>query len=201
VKLTAKGAATRQRIIAGTADAIRESGIASLTLDDVCARTHTSKGQLFHYFPDGREQLLLAVARYEADQVLTDQEPHILDLTTWTSWSSWRDTVIERYRRQGVHCPLGILMTELGRDTPATHAVRLQLLERWESRVRAGIAAMQERGHIDRAIDAGTAAAAVIAGIQGGVTVLLSTASVTHLEAAFEIVFGFLGAPEVAART
>jgi AcrR family transcriptional regulator len=50
--LTAKGLATRQRIIDGAAAEIREHGIAATTLDDVRARTGTSKSQLFHYFPD-----------------------------------------------------------------------------------------------------------------------------------------------------
>ncbi|MFC7624159.1 hypothetical protein [Microlunatus sp. GCM10028923] len=45
--------------------------------------TRTSKGQLFHYFPGGKEELLLAVARHEADRVLDDQQPHLGDLTSW----------------------------------------------------------------------------------------------------------------------
>ena len=52
--LTAKGTATRARIIEGAAAAIRAEGVAATTLDDVCSRTHTSKSQLFHYFPGGQ---------------------------------------------------------------------------------------------------------------------------------------------------
>ncbi len=57
--LTAKGAATRRRIVEGAAEEIREHGVSTTTLDDIRARTLTSKGQLFHYFPGGREELLL----------------------------------------------------------------------------------------------------------------------------------------------
>jgi len=32
-------------------------------LDDVCARTATSKGQIFHYFPGGKEELLMSTGR------------------------------------------------------------------------------------------------------------------------------------------
>ncbi|MFD0888743.1 TetR/AcrR family transcriptional regulator, partial [Streptosporangium algeriense] len=98
--LTRKGAATRQRILDGAATHIREFGVAATTLDDVLSRTATSKSQLFHYFPGGREELLLAVARLEADRVLEDQRPQLGDLTSWPAWQSWRDTVVERYRRQ-----------------------------------------------------------------------------------------------------
>ena len=91
-KLTPKGAATRARIIEGAAAEIREHGVTA-TLDDIRARTSTSKSQLFHYFPDGREQLLLAVARYEADRVLADQQPHLGHLTSWDAWLGWRARV------------------------------------------------------------------------------------------------------------
>lgn len=67
--LTAKGRATRERIIEGAAAVLRERGVASATLDDVMARTGTSKSQLFRYFPSGKDELLLAVARFETDRV------------------------------------------------------------------------------------------------------------------------------------
>jgi len=94
--LTVKGIATRQRIIDGAADEIREHGVAATTLDDVLVRTATSKGQLFHYFPGGREDLLLAVADYESDRVLQDQQPYLSRLDSWAAWQAWRDTVVRR---------------------------------------------------------------------------------------------------------
>ncbi|MGY4649127.1 AcrR family transcriptional regulator [Mycobacterium sp. URHB0021] len=52
-------------------------GLAVANLDDIMARTRTSESQLFHYFPDGKEQLLLAVAEHEAQMVLADQQPQL----------------------------------------------------------------------------------------------------------------------------
>ena len=69
--LTAKGAATRGRIVSGAADLIRSDGI-DVTLDDIRAHTRTSKSQIFHYFPGGREDLLLAVAQHEAHRVIEE---------------------------------------------------------------------------------------------------------------------------------
>src|SRR6202044_3886871 len=100
VKLTPKGAATRDRIIQGASAEIRENGVTA-TLDDIRIRTGTSKSQLFHYFPDGKEQLLLAVAEHEADLVLSDQQPQLGKLDSWRAWGTWRDTVVDRYRKQG----------------------------------------------------------------------------------------------------
>lgn len=190
--LTKKGAATRQRIIDAASAEIRERGVVVTTLDDICRRSGTGKSQLFHYFPEGKEQLLLAVAEWEAGRVLEDQQPYLGDLTSWATWHQWRDAVVERYRRQGVHCPLGVLITEIGRHTPAAQAVTRQLLKQWQRQVQAGIEQMRESGQITRDVDPVRAAGALIAAIQGGVTILMSTGSAEHLESALDLCLDYL---------
>jgi AcrR family transcriptional regulator len=184
--LTAKGAATRQRIIDGAVAQIRAHGVSATTLDDIRARTRTSKSQLFHYFPGGKEQLLLAVAQHEAERVLSDQQPYLGALTSWAAWQRWRDVVVERYRRQGQHCPLAVLMSELGRTTPGAQAVTGALIRQWHSEIAAGVTQMKRKGQIATRVDAERAAAALLAGIQGGVGILLATGDLTFLEAALD---------------
>lgn len=186
-KLTPKGAATRQRIIEGAATEIRERGVAVTTLDDVRARTGTSKGQLFHYFPDGKDELLLAVARFEADQVLEVQQPQLGELTSWAGWRRWRDTVVSHYDSRGQHCPLNVLISQLGRATPGAQAVVSELLRRWQDEIEAGIRHLQRAGEVRADLDVGRTSAALLAGIQGGVVVMLSTGSINHLEAALDV--------------
>ena len=185
--LTRKGAATRQRIIEGAAAEIRDRGVALTTLDDIRARTHTSKSQLFHYFPDGKEQLLLAVAEHEAEQVLADQQPHLGALNSWAAWQRWRDAVVDRYRRQGQSCPLSMLMSEIGRSTPGAQAVTATLMQRWHDEITAGVRSMQDQGKVAAGIDAERTAAALLAGIQGGVGILLATGDLGYLEAALDL--------------
>jgi AcrR family transcriptional regulator len=184
--LTAKGAATRQRIIDGAAAEIRAHGVSATTLDDIRTRTRTSKSQLFHYFPGGKEQLLLAVAQHEAEWVLSDQQPYLGALTSWAAWQRWRDVVVERYRRQGQHCPLAVLMSELGRTTPGAQAVTRALIRQWHSEIAAGVMHMQRKGQIATRVDAERVAAALLAGIQGGVGILLATGDLSFLEAALD---------------
>ncbi|MGW2225914.1 TetR/AcrR family transcriptional regulator [Streptomyces formicae] len=197
-RLTRKGRETRRRIVEGAAEEIRERGAADTTLDDIRARTATSKSQIFHYFPGGKEELLLAVAAREADRVLEDQEPHLSDLRTWSAWRDWRDAVLRRYEQQGVNCPLGVLITELGRTTPAAQQLTGQLISTWQAALRAGVLAMQEAGEIDRRLDADRTAAALVAAVQGGVTILMATGGITHLEAALDTTLSLLraGAPD-----
>lgn len=191
--LTPKGTATRDRIVAGAAAEIRENGVTA-TLDDIRARTGTSKSQLFHYFPDGREQLLLAVARFEADRVLTDQQPELSALTSWAAWLAWRDTVLARYREQGPQCPLHALITQLGRATPGAQAVVAQLMSQWQADIAAGVRHMQAAGEVAADLDPVRTAAAILAGIQGGVLMMMSTGDATPLEAALELGIGYLQA-------
>jgi len=186
-KFTAKGRATRQRIIDGAAAEIREQGVATATLDDIMARTETSKSQLFHYFPDGKEQLLLAVATHEAQQVLDDQQPYLGDLTSWAAWERWRDAVVERYRRQGQNCPLSVLMSEIGRSTPGAQAVTSALMRQWHDEIAAGVRHMQAVDKIPDRVDADRIAAALLAGIQGGVGIMLATGDLGYLEAALDV--------------
>ncbi len=190
--LTRKGAATRQRIVEGAASEMCRLGIFSLTLDDVMRCTSTSKSQLFHYFPGGKDELLLAVARHEASGVISDQQPELASLNSWSAWRSWRDKVVERYREQGPNCPLNVVMGQLGPTTEGARAVVRELYARWEGELAAGIRAMQSQGEIDAALDAGRGARALLAGIQGGVLIHLATGSLEHLEAALDQGIEFL---------
>ncbi|MFI9201963.1 TetR/AcrR family transcriptional regulator [Streptomyces sp. NPDC053048] len=184
--LTRKGTATRQRIVEGAADQIREQGVFAVRLEDVMARTATSKSQLFHYFPGGKDELLLAVARHEAARVIHDQEPELSSLTSWPAWQLWRDKVVARYRAQGSDCPLHAALARLGGTTDATRTVAGELIGRWQHQLAAGIRHMQGSGAIAPELDADREAAALLAGIQGGVLILMTTGGSTHLEAALD---------------
>jgi AcrR family transcriptional regulator len=186
VPLTHKGAATRQRIIEGAAAEIRRHGVFSMTLDDVMDRTATSKSQLFHYFPGGKDELMLAVARHEVGQVLGDQHPELGALTSWDAWRRWRDKVVAHYRDQGPDCPLDLAMSQIGRGTEGARAVAAELTDRWREHIASGVRHMQRAGEVDADRDADRAAAALLAGIQGGVLIHLSTGRLDHLEAALD---------------
>ncbi|MDT7841959.1 TetR/AcrR family transcriptional regulator [Streptomyces justiciae] len=183
---TAKGRATRARIVEGAAAVLREQGVAVATLDDIRGRSGTSKSQLFHYFPEGKDQLLLAVAQFEADRVLEDQQPHLGQLDSWESWLRWRDAVVERYELQGDHCPLGALFLQVGRSRPGARAIVTELMRQWQEQLARGIRALQANGLVSPSLQVDRTAAALLAGIQGGVAIMMSTGDSTHLKAALD---------------
>ncbi|GGJ71940.1 TetR/AcrR family transcriptional regulator [Streptomyces brasiliensis] len=189
--LTTKGLATRQRILEGAAAYLRTSDPGNATLDDIRNVTQSSKSQLFHYFPGGKEELFLAVARYEADRVLDDQQPHLGALDSWAAWDRWRKAVIARYKAQGANCPLASLMNQVG-SVPGAAEVSTTLLRQWQDHVQRGIETMQAKGEVSREINARRTAAAFIAGIQGGVTVLRTTGRTEHLESILGLLIAYL---------
>ena len=182
--LTEKGLAVRERILDATADLVVRRGAANTCLDDIRAETHTSKSQLFHYFPDGKCSLLLAVARYEAQQVLDDQQPMLGDLSNWASWLSWRDRVVEKYRAQGPGCPLSALTSQLGLADPATRTVVTDLYTRWQEYLANGVRALIAAGEISPGTDVDDAATSILTAVAGGATLLMATGEISYLETA-----------------
>jgi AcrR family transcriptional regulator len=180
--LTVKGSATRERILAGAAELIRERGAANVGLDDIRAATSTSKSQLFHYFPDGKSDLLLAVAQREAEQVLADQQPMLGDLADWPTWEAWRRRVIEKYEAQRAGCPLSALFGQLGLANPETQKIIAGLYERWHGYLAAGVAALRDGGEIDADVDVGRAATGILTSVTGGATLLQATDDITYLD-------------------
>ena len=197
---TAKGRATRARIVEGAALVLREQGVGFTTLDDIRGRTGTSKSQLFHYFPDGKDELLLAVAQFEADRILEDQQPHLGQLDSWESWQRWRDVVVERYEQQGDHCPSGARFQHVGRVRPGARAIVTELMRQWQAQLARGMRALQSQGLVSADLDVERAAAALLAGLQGGVAILMSTGDSTHLKAAIDTGIEHLRASRAAAE-
>jgi AcrR family transcriptional regulator len=185
-RLTSKGAATRQRLVAGAALLMREHGVAETSLDHVLQATAASKSQLFHYFSDGRAGLLLAVTEYEAEQVLAAQRPEIDDLSTVESWKAWRDKVIDHYATLGQRCPLGALTTELGKSSPEASRVVSDLYDRWEGALLAGIQALVVAGLVAGDIPARDTARSILTAIQGGVVMLRGTGRLSYLGTALD---------------
>jgi AcrR family transcriptional regulator len=185
-RLTSKGAATRQRLVAGAALLMREQGVAETSLDQVLQATAASKSQLFHYFSDGRAGLLLAVTEFEAEQVLEAQRPEIDDLSTVENWKAWRDKVIGHYATLGQRCPLGALTTELGKSSPEASRVVSDLYDRWEGALLAGIQALVVAGLVAGDIPARDTARSILTAIQGGVVMLRGTGRLSYLETALD---------------
>jgi hypothetical protein len=74
-----------------------------------------------------------------------------------------------------------------------------ELMRLWQAEIAAGVRHMQDIGEIDPGLDPDRAAGALLAGIQGGVLIQMSTGQTTHLEAALDMGIAHLRAGRSAA--
>src|SRR4029077_15207907 len=91
--LTARGAATRSRIVNAAADLIYAHGVGRTSLDEVMAEAGVSKSQLYHYFAD-KDALVLEVIALQTERVLDAQQPHLQALDTLPALKAWRDVFV-----------------------------------------------------------------------------------------------------------
>lgn len=62
----------------------------------------------------------------------------------------------------------------------------IEFMRRWQESLAVGIRALQAAGQLPAELDVDARAAALLAAIKGGVSILLSTGQSTHLRAAFD---------------
>lgn len=190
-RLTKRGAATRQRIVAAAADLAQRRGVGEMSLDDVMAASGASKSQLYHYFAD-KDALLREAAALQAERVLAAHEPLLEALDSLSALRRWRDAVLTLNR--GVGCPLGSLVYQLPRSAKGARTAVEDGLEAWRGRIEAGLARMRARGEL--AADAAPAdlALMVLSAVQGGLLLSRSAKSDRPLELAFDMALAHVAA-------
>jgi TetR/AcrR family transcriptional regulator, transcriptional repressor for nem operon len=166
---TAKGRATRERILHGAAELVAEKGAGSVSLDDVRARTGASRGQLYHYFED-RDDLVRAVIGATADGVIDAQGDLLDHLDSWAGIDRWFDSHVQgQLERQAAGgCPIGSLVGQLAEQDADARAAIAAGFERWEAHLRDGLTRMKTRGKLREDADPAALATATMASLQGG---------------------------------
>ena len=192
---TARGRATRERIVTAAAALIRERCVAQTSLDDVIERAGVSKSQLYLYFED-RAALLREVVAHNTELVLVAQEPHLGSLESWRAIRTWLDALVQLQVAAGARggCPVGSLVGQLAEDDERTRSVLAESFARWEEPLRRGLRAMQERGKLNRRADTARLATATLAAIQGGLVLTQSRRDPDQLAVAIDAAYAHLRA-------
>jgi AcrR family transcriptional regulator len=173
--------------VEAAADLILARGVGGTSLDDICSGTATSKGQLFHYFPGGKSELVIAIAAFQAERVLDAQRPYLDSLDTLEDWEHWRDAVVAHYGAQPHWgCPIGALTTELIGREPACAAELAAHMNVWRGYLKAGLQRMRTAGLLRADVDPGTLALSTFAALHGGLLLTQMMESIEPLEAALD---------------
>ena len=184
---TARGAATRARIVDAATELVRAHGVANTTIDAVIEAGKVSKSQVYHYFAD-KDDLVLAVIQRQAECVLGTHEEMLRKLNSLAGLRRWRDAVVELTRQANCAggCPLGSLAAELA-ETPRTRTALAASFARWASYFEMAFARMQSRTGKRPGADLKELSEAMLAGLQGGLLLAQTMRSTRPLELALDM--------------
>ncbi len=184
---TAKGAATRQRIVVQAAQLVHVRGVAATTLDDVRGITSTSKSQLFHYFPAGKTDLVAAIIAHQGERTFAAQRPYLDQFDTWDAWDHWRRQVLAHYSSQRVWgCPLSALARELPSLDERRAKEAGALMDQWRLSLMDGLVRMRDTGKLKAFANPESLSLSTFASLHGGLLLTQLSQSIRPLESALD---------------
>jgi AcrR family transcriptional regulator len=185
-RLTAKGRATRARILAAAADLILERGVAGTQIDDVRKAADVSGSQMTHYFRDKRT-LVKEVIEWRAQSTLdAHRAPELGRLDTFAAWRLWARLITAKQVSRGFRggCEFGSLAGQLAESDAETRADLADGYRRWLVLFRDGLAAMRDRGDLRPETDPQALALATLSSLQGGLLLAQTLRDAAPLRAA-----------------
>src|SRR3954463_7867954 len=187
-RLTARGAATRARIVEAAAELMYVRGVNATTLDDVRAASGTSKSQLYNHFAD-KDALVRAVAELWAARVLAREEAQLSRLNSFNGLVRWRNALVRRNAAQnGAYgCALGSMATEVADHDDEARETLSATFQRWQQLLADGLRRMQDSGRLRADADADALATGLIAALQGGYLLAQSARSARPMEVALDM--------------
>jgi AcrR family transcriptional regulator len=191
-RLTAKGLATRTRIVETAANLIYEHGVRGVTNEDVREAAGISGSQLSHYFPD-KESLVRAVIAWRADRIIDLHKiPQLGELDTFEALRLWADSYIEREEVCRGGCSYGSLAGELIKTDPDVRDDLAAGFQRWEDLFRQGLRTMRDRGDLRPTADPDHLADVLMAAFQGGMLLTHTARDATPLRNALHGALAYL---------
>jgi TetR/AcrR family transcriptional repressor of nem operon len=169
-QLTAKGRATRARILGTAADLVLKNGVAGTQIEDVRKAAGVSGSQMTHYFQD-KQKLIKDVIAWQADTTIeAHQRPELGELDTFAAWRNWAAMITKKQIDRGFRggCDFGSLAGQLVESSAETRADLADGYERLLEVFRRGLAAMRDRGDLREDADPDALAQALLGAMQGG---------------------------------
>jgi TetR/AcrR family transcriptional repressor of nem operon len=109
-RVSERGAATRQRIIATAADLFHKQGVGATSPDEILEASGTGKGQFYHYFKS-KDGLVHEVLQTYIDGVESGAAPVNYEVGSWEDLERWFVSHIELQKRFHMTrgCPFGTI--------------------------------------------------------------------------------------------
>jgi AcrR family transcriptional regulator len=169
---------TKSRMVDSAVRLLRERGLNGVTVDAVVADSRAPRGSVYHHFPGGRSELVLAAGRQSAQEVsgLIDAHPEIdprEGIGLFVDF--WKSLLMELDFRAG--CGVAALAVE----TPEQDEEYLELAANTFRHWQETLGGQLVRHGVSRA-DAPGFAALVVASIEGAITLCRAERSAAPLD-------------------
>ncbi|HWC78776.1 MAG TPA: TetR/AcrR family transcriptional regulator [Pseudonocardiaceae bacterium] len=187
--VTAKGQATRERIVHAAAELMFRHGVAGTSTPAIRDAAGVSSSQIYHYFAD-KEALTSAVIAYQTRLIVDAQEAVLGRVDSIAALRAWRDLVvgIQRELECAGGCPLGSLSSELAEHDPDARAALADSFSRWGNAIRDGLRQLIEHGVLRAEADPDKLALAMLAALQGGLLLSQAQRNSSALEAGLDTI-------------
>jgi AcrR family transcriptional regulator len=171
--LTAKGRATRERIVKAAAEVILADGLSSLSMVNVRRAATVSGSQLAHYFAD-KQALIRAVISHQMQVVLNfHRQPKLGGLLSFEYFERWIDLNMRYLRQIGYEGTptYHALAGQLAKSDAATRETLAAGYWQWVELLEQAIQGMKDRGVLIADADPRQLAIVIVTAHQGGGTV------------------------------
>jgi AcrR family transcriptional regulator len=171
-RLTAKGRATRDRIVQVAAELILSDGLSALNMDALRKAASVSGSQLAHYFTDKRALIRAVVARQINVVLDFHRQPKLRALDTFDDFERWIDLNMRYLRRISYSGTptYHALAGQLGKSDSATRETLAAGYWQWIELLERAIQRMRDHGVLVADADPRTLALVIVSAHQGGAT-------------------------------
>jgi AcrR family transcriptional regulator len=171
-RLTAKGRATRDRIVKVAAGLILSNGLSALNMDALRKAASVSGSQLGHYFTD-KQALIRAIVARQIDVVLDfHRQPKLRALDTFDDFERWAELNMRYLRRIGYSGTptYHALAGQLAKSDTATRDTLAAGYWQWIDLLEQAIQRMKDHGVLVADADPRKLALVIVGAHQGGAT-------------------------------
>jgi AcrR family transcriptional regulator len=171
-RLTAKGRATRDRIVKTAAELILSDGLSALNMDALRKAASVSGSQLAHYFTDKRALIRAVVARQINVVLDFHRQPKLRALDTFDDFERWADLNMRYLRRIGYSGTptYHALAGQLAKSDNATRDTLAAGYWQWIELLEQAIQRMKDHGVLVADADPRKLALVIVSAHQGGAT-------------------------------
>jgi AcrR family transcriptional regulator len=171
-RLTAKGRATRDRIVQVAAELILSDGLSALNMDALRKAASVSGSQLAHYFTDKRALIRAVVARQINVVLDFHRQPKLRALDTFDDFERWIDLNMRYLRQIGYSGTptYHALAGQLGKSDTATRETLAAGYWQWIDLLEQAIQRMKDHRVLVAQADPRKLALVIVSAHQGGAT-------------------------------